>query len=110
MALGAVKSFYGQKADVVFAAAKIAVCVCGYKIDSVDKPNGLITFKTGLSWKSWAGQEVSIVIGELQDGNVEVVVTGWRIQSVLFQLFDWDEVTGIANRVLSEMSDELRSR
>lgn len=110
MAHGAVKSFYGTHLDVVVAAAINAVCVCGYKIDCIDKANGLITFKSGMSWKSWAGQEMSIMVHEFANGTVEVVFAGWRIQSVLFQLFDWFEASGIAERVISEMTDALQGQ
>jgi hypothetical protein len=39
----------------VFVAAVQAVQSLGYKIDKIDKANGLLTFKTGMSWKSTQG-------------------------------------------------------
>jgi hypothetical protein len=100
---------YKKPIDTVFAAAQKAVRDLGYKIDSLDKSNGLLNFKTGLSWKSWAGQEMSIMMIDSGDGKVEVSVTGRRNQSgVVLQVYDWGEAKGIAAKVLAEMDRHIR--
>jgi len=43
---------YAYPQDQVFNTALRAVRTLGYKIDSIDKSNSLLAFKTGMSWKS----------------------------------------------------------
>ena len=47
----------------------------GYTLKSVDKENCLITFETGISTLSWAGQNLSIQVIEM-DGAVQITVGG----------------------------------
>jgi len=108
MAASEVKTYRGSM-DQVFAAAQKAVRDLGYKIDSMDKAHGLLDFKTNMSWKSWAGQEVSVMLIDNGDATVEVSVGGHRNQSgVMLQAYDWGEAAGIATKLFSRMDDYLR--
>ena len=99
---------YEKTQDQVFAAAQKAVRDLGYKVDSLDKANGLLNFKTGMSWKSWSGQEMSIMLIHNGDGTVEASVSGRRNQSgVLIQACDWGEAASIAKNVLAKMDEHL---
>jgi hypothetical protein len=99
---------YAHSLDQVFAAAQKAVRDLGYKIDTIDKANGLLNFKTGMSWKSWAGQEMSVMMIDNGDETVEASVSGRRNQSgVLIQVYDWGEAGGIAKKVLAKMDEHL---
>lgn len=90
--------------DAVFAAGQRAVRDLGYKIDAIDRANGLLNFKTGMSWSSWAGQEMSVMFVENGDGTIEVSVSGRRNQSgVVLQVYDWGEAKKIANWVLANV-------
>lgn len=107
MATSEVKSYQGS-VDQVFAAAQKSVRDLGYKVDSMDKANGLLNFKTDMSWRSWAGQEVSVMMIDNGDATVEVSVSGRRNQSgVMLQAFDWDEVGGIAAKLFGRLDDYL---
>ena len=71
-----------------FAASQKAVRDLGYKVDAIDRANGLLNFKTGMSWKSWAGQEMSLMLIDNGDGSIEVTVSGRRNQSgVVLQIY-----------------------
>lgn len=94
--------------DQAFSCAQKAIRDLGYKVDLLDKPNGLLNFKTGMSWSSWAGQEMSVMIIDNGDGTVEVSVTGRRNQNgVVLQVYDWGEAKGIAGKLLAKMAEYL---
>ena len=100
---------YTKTLDQAFAGAQKAVRDLGYKVDSLDKANGLINFKTGMSWKSFGGQEMSVMLIDNGDGTVEVSVSGRRNQTgVIIQAFDWGEAGGIANKLLAKMDEHLK--
>ena len=104
----AVTKVYKSTQSEIFSAAQRAIRDLGYKVDRLDRTNGLLTFKTGLSWKSWAGQEMSIMLIDLSSTEVEVSLSGKRNQTgVIVQLYDWGEVNGIANKVLEVMDEYL---
>lgn len=80
----------------------------GTKVDSFDKASGLLNFKTGMSLKSWAGQEMSVMMIDNENGSVEVSVSGRRNQSgVVLQVYDWGEAAGIAKKVIAKMDEHL---
>jgi hypothetical protein len=95
---------YRQPPEVVFNAVVKAVRDLGYKIDSMDRANGLLNFKTGMSMKSWAGQEMSAVILDNGNGTTELSLTGNRSQSgVIIQVYDWGEAKAIAGKLFERV-------
>jgi hypothetical protein len=105
---------YQRSIDETFAVALKVIQDLGYKIDSIDKTNGLLCFKTGLSWKSWAGQEMSIVVTEKTAGSTEVSLTGVRNRGEgllgllgAIQPYDWGEAKSIARTVIQRMDAYL---
>ena len=107
MSTGEIRN-YEKSLNEVFASAQKSVRDSGYKVDSIDKYNGLITFKTDASWKSWAGQEMSVMMIDNGDGSVEVSMAGRYCQSgVVLQLTDWNEAGGIAKALFSRMDEYL---
>src|SRR5690349_17922066 len=94
---------YSFAPERVFVAAVQAVQSFGYKIDKIDKANGLLTFRTGMSRKSWQGQEMSLVVLDVGDNTTNVSITGQRISTNSFQLIDYNEAEGIAKQVLEKM-------
>lgn len=99
---------YHKTLGQAFAAAQKAVRDLGYKVDTLDKTSGLLNFKTGMSWKSWAGQEMSVMIIDNGNGSVEVSVSGRRNQSgVVIQIYDWGEAAGIAKKVIAKMDENM---
>jgi len=80
------------------AATQKAIVHLGYKIDSIDRDSFLINFKTGTSWRSWAGQEMSALFVSYDHGGCEVQIAGKRNHSI--QLYDWGESSAIASKVI----------
>jgi hypothetical protein len=99
---------YTKTFDQVFAAAQKSVRDLGYKVDSLDKANGLISFKTGMSWKSFSGQEMSVMLIDNGDGSIEASISGKRNQAGVFQATDWGEASGIAKKTLAKMDEYLK--
>lgn len=101
---------YAHSQNWLFNASLQAVRTLGYKIDSIDKVNGFLSFKTGLTMKSWAGQEMSILIVDNGDGTRTVDISGRRSQSgVVIQIYDWGEAAGIAKKIFAKMDEFLQS-
>ncbi len=69
---------YSRSRDQVMNAALQSIRKIGYKISSIDKANGLLQFKTQMSWRSWAGQDMSILILDNEQGTCSVDITGTR--------------------------------
>jgi hypothetical protein len=57
------QKIYSYPVAKVIDAALRVVTDLRYKIDNVDRQNGIVSFKTGMSLFSW-GQEVSILVVE----------------------------------------------
>ena len=65
--------------------------------------------ETGMSMKSWAGQEMSAMTIDKGDGTVELSISGRRSQSgVVLQLYDWGEAGSIARKVLAQAEGYLK--
>jgi hypothetical protein len=47
--------------DIVLRCVVQAVRDVGYAVQGVDKQNGMIAFKTGITWLSW-GQDIQLVV------------------------------------------------
>ena len=94
----AVSQTYQESTESTVNRCLRAIQALGYKVDSVDKANGLITFKTGLSLRSWRGQEMSAVVLDNGDGSSTVTVTG--IRRTALQVYDWAEAAAIGRRLL----------
>ncbi len=79
----------------------------GYDVDNFNEQSGLITFHTGRSWRTWAGQDLSVLILERGPSQREVVVDGekrWPLQ-----IWDWGEVKSIAKEPFQEFETLLQS-
>lgn len=89
--------------DAVFDAAVAAVTELGLKVDQIDRPSHLLTFRSGMSMDSWAGQEMSLLVLPLGSPS-QVTLTSRRRG---FQLYDWGEARKIATRIFDSMAARL---
>ena len=94
--------------SAVLNAALQAVMQNGWKVDQIDRTNFLLTFKTGLSWKSWNGQEMSLVLTPDSSGGCLANVTGNMNMGRGPQIYDWGEAGSIGNKLLTEISAALK--
>jgi len=88
---------YATDAATVTKAVTAAVARAGYTLKCVDKENGLVTFETGMSMKSWNGQSMSVHIMEVSEKVSQVTVGGKRnAHGAQMQVYDWGEASSIA--------------
>jgi hypothetical protein len=62
----------GQLFDLVIKAAMH----CGYTLLNQSRRDGTLTFKTGITWTSWSGVEVSALVAATTPGKAEVMFGG----------------------------------
>jgi hypothetical protein len=76
-----------------------------------------MSFNTGISMRSWAGQDMSAAVIAGMDGMNEIVVGGRRAQRTAFgnpQVYDWGERSKVTRqffealeKVLAELPEEM---
>src|SRR5687767_13678802 len=103
----AVEKAYSASRDRLFAALLRSVSELGYSINNTDAASGTISFSTGMSMRSWAGQNMTATVFALGEGESKVVVGGKREQkgSPLGgggQVFDWGEKGKITRKLLEQ--------
>ena|SRR5438477_8913183 len=86
----------------VLEAALRALAQLRYKIDSVDRQNGIINFKTKMSIWSW-GQELSILVTKTST-NDSVIDFGNQLK---FGAFDWGEASRLRTKLIGLIDQNL---
>ena len=95
--------------STVLVAFRQAVAQLGYTIIASNDAGHVITFNTGRSWKSWAGQDLQASVIAL-DGNSQVVVGGTiarRGGLSGIQLIAWGEKANLSRKFLDRVSTNL---
>ncbi|MEI6536851.1 MAG: hypothetical protein WCN98_16010 [Verrucomicrobiaceae bacterium] len=78
--------------EVVFRCVVQAVRDTGYAVGRVDKHNGMIAFKTGISWSSF-GQDITLVVVDMgKTCSIDMTARSG-------QLFDWGESKQIGKKI-----------
>jgi hypothetical protein len=86
-------------ADKLFAATVKAISDLGYSITHSDAGSKTVSFETGMSWRTWKGQEMSAAVSA--NGDVaELVVSAGRKSG---QLVEWGEKESIAQRIYEKV-------
>ena len=67
---------YSTDAGQAVRAAKAVVPRLGYNIKGVDNQNGLITFETVHSLRSYTGQNMSVRVLEIANQTVQITIGG----------------------------------
>ncbi len=104
----AVEKAYSASKDRLFAALLRSVSELGYSINNSDAASGTISFGTGMSMRSWAGQNMTASVFALGDSESKVVVGGKREQKGSpfgggGQVFDWGEKGKITQKLLEHL-------
>ncbi len=100
---------YNTSLEKAFTECVQIIQKLGYKTNQLDKTNGLITFKTGMSIWTFQGQEMSIVILDSGNGVTNVSITGKMHKSGINpQIFDWGEGEKIGNKIFAELDRILK--
>jgi len=100
---------FAASPSTVLVACRQAVAQLGYTFIASDDAGHVITFNTGRSLKSWAGQDLQASVLAL-DGNSQVVVGGTiarRGGLSGIQLIAWGEKANLSRKFLDGVSKNL---
>jgi Short C-terminal domain len=88
----------------LYAAAIRTVTEMGYSIINSDSQSLTVSFRTGMSMRSWQGQDMTATMFDQQSGAAKIVVGGRRATAGRgVQVFDWGEARSIAYRYLERV-------
>lgn len=89
-------------------AVTTVVARLGYTLGQVDKEFGIVTFETGMSINSWAGQKMSAQILDLEEGTAQITIGGNRkAHGAQLQVYDWGEAGKISGKIFKELDGIL---
>lgn len=89
--------------DIVFRCVVQAVRDIGYAVQGIDKQNGMIAFKTGISWWSF-GQDIQLVVVDEGDSTCSIDMTN-SYQA----LTDWGEGKRIGQKIVKRARELLHA-
>jgi hypothetical protein len=98
---------YSVQTDAALKALTAVIARLGYTLKGVDNQNGIITFETGMSMQSWAGQSMSVHVLQVKD-SVQITVGGNRkSHGAVLQVYDWGEANKIGAKVFEGLNSVL---
>jgi hypothetical protein len=105
-----IEAKFDADAGRVFDAAKLTAASLGYTIFNSDKQSGTLTFNTGRSMKSWAGQDLTATL--MQVGGYTRVIVGGSIAEGGNpfgggQLVSWGEKDALSRKFLEALEANL---
>jgi len=107
MAEEAIEATYPAAAAQVWDALQRTIAEFGYKDVREDPVAGTIEFRTGMSWWSWQGQQMTASVREAGSGSAQLSLTGGVALKV--QVTSWGEKKRIAKKVLADVERKLGS-
>jgi hypothetical protein len=108
----AVEKAYSASRDRLFAALLRSVSELGYSINNSDTALGTISFSTGMSMRSSAGQNMTATVFAVGEAESKVVMGGKREQKGSpfgggGQVYDWGEKGKITRKLLEQLDRVL---
>lgn len=103
----------GATRQRVFAAAVRAVGEAGWSMSHTDAQSGTLSFSTGMSMRSWSGQNMTVTLVSISPDETQIVVGGKRDQKGNpfggggGQVFDWGEKEKIAREFFAALGGAL---
>jgi len=94
----------------VWMALVRVVAELGYVTSSSDRASGSLSFNTGRSMKSWAGQDLNATVLPTGEGLSRIVIGGTIARTQAFggsQVASWGEKKKLANKVLERVRECL---
>lgn len=105
MAKEPVEQTFAATREQTWNALRAVIAELNYK-DVVENPSaGTIEFRTGLSWSSWQGQQMTATVREAGPNATQVALTGGVALKV--QVTSWGEKKRIASKVLAGIESKL---
>ena len=72
---------------------------------------GILTFNTGRSMKSWAGQDMTATVIDAGGGKTQVILGGTLARhGAQLQVVAWGEKKSVANKFLAELRECVSRR
>ena len=103
-------AWFTASEDRLFKAAVQTAMALGYSVKHTDPSMRVIAFNTGMSMRSWAGQDMSVSVVQGDGGRNGVTIGGTRAQLALGgvpQVFDWGERGKIVRTFLQKFEEIL---
>ena len=102
---------YDAAEGEVFRALHSAIEQLGYHVTSLDAQQRDIAFNTGISLRTWSGQDFTGSVASPSPGRSEVRLVGVTSQRGLgsIQAITWGETDRLGNRVLDRVGEELKT-
>jgi hypothetical protein len=94
-----IEQTFAASGQQVWEALRQTIAELRYKDVNEDAAAGTIEFRTGMSWSSWQGQQMTATVRETSPGMAQVSLTGGVALKV--QLTSWGEKKKIARKVLA---------
>ena len=91
--------------EQVWEALRQTIADLRYKDVREDAAAGTIEFRTGLSFWSWRGQQMTATVREAGPGSAQLSITGGVALKV--QLTSWGEKKRLANKVIAGVAQKL---
>lgn len=99
MAREPIEQTFAAGGQEVWEALRQTIAELRYKDVNEDASAGTIEFRTGLSWSSWQGQQMTATMRETSPGMTQVSLAGGLALKV--QVTSWGEKKRIARKVLA---------
>ena len=100
-----IEQTFAASGQQVWDALRQTVADLRYKDVSENPSAGTIEFRTGLSWSSWRGQQMTAVVHDLGNGQATLTLSGQLALKV--QATSWGEKKRIAQKVIGGVQQRL---
>lgn len=105
MAEEAIDQTFNADRPRVWQALQETIAELNYKDVNENEGAGTIEFRTGLSWSSWRGQQMTATVHALDPTTTNVSLTGGVALKV--QVTSWGEKKRIAKKVLERVEQKV---
>jgi hypothetical protein len=93
----------------VYQAGVLVTARLGYNTLNSSPESGVMTFNTGRSMSSWAGQDLTATMVETGNGSTTVIMGGSLARhGAQIQLVSWGEKTRLINKWLDALGEALQ--
>ena len=101
----AVEQTFAASGQQVWEALRQTIADLNYKDVNENPSAGTIEFRTGLSWSSWRGQQMTATVRDAGNGQSTLSLTGGLALKI--QATSWGEKKRIAEKVIQGTQQRL---
>jgi hypothetical protein len=99
---GGKDTVFSAPRDKVYAAA-LETVASEWRVEQADKESGVISFRSGMSMKSWKGQDLSLLVTDAE-GGTKIIVNAEKRGG---QIGTWGEGGKLAKKALRLIGERL---